>query len=87
MTLSDLECQCSRFLSFFKLLFINEYDTYYLRCVYTWMGKYLRSLIATVFQNDRLFEVSGPTGSHIHPKSGSIKEMARDRHIVTTHYL
>jgi len=23
-----------------------------------------------------------PTGSHIHPKSGSIKEIARDRHII-----
>ena len=42
------------------------------------MGKYLWSLIATVFQNDILFEVRRPTGSHIHPKSGSIKEMARD---------
>jgi len=43
-------------------------------------------LIATVFQNDRLFNVRRPAGSHIHPKSGSIKEMARDRHIVTTHH-
>ena len=24
-----------------------------------------------------------PTGSHVHAKSGSIEEMARDRHIVT----
>ena len=30
-------------------------------------------------KNDRLFEVRRPTGSHVHPKSGSIKEMARDR--------
>ena len=37
-------------------------------------------------KNDRLFKVRRPTGSHIHPKSGSIKEMARDRHIVTTHH-
>jgi len=44
----------------------------------TWVGKYLWSLIATVFQNDRLFKVRRPTGSHVHRKSGSIKEMARD---------
>jgi len=50
------------------------------------MGKYLWSLIATVFQNDRLFAVRRPTGSHIHPKSGSIKEMARDRHIVNIYH-
>ena len=30
------------------------------------MGNYLWSLIATVFQNDILFEVRRPTGSHIH---------------------
>jgi len=35
-------------------------------------------------KNDRLFEVRCPTGSHIHPKSVSIIEMARDRHIVTS---
>jgi len=52
----------------FELLFINEYDAYYLRCVYTWMGKYLWSLISTVLQNDRLFDVRRPTGSHMHPK-------------------
>ena len=37
-------------------------------------------------KNKRLFEVRRPTGSHIHRKSGSIKEMARDKHIVTTHH-
>ena len=31
----------------------------------------------------RLFKVRRPTGSHVHAKSGSIEEMARDRHIVT----
>jgi len=34
-------------------------------------------------KNERLFEV---TGSHVHRKSGRIKEMARNRHIVTTHH-
>ena len=32
------------------------------------------------------FQVRHPTGSYIHPKSGSIKEMAQDRRIVTTHH-
>jgi len=27
-----------------------------------------------------------PTGSHIHRKSGSIKEMVQDRHVVTEHH-
>ena len=39
---------------------------------------YMHSLI--------LIKVRCPTGSHIHSKRGSIKEMARDRHIVTTHH-
>jgi len=38
------------------------------------------------FPKMTLFEVRCSTGSHIHPKSGSIKEMARDRHIFTTHH-
>ena len=38
-------------------------------------------LIATVSQNERLFKVSPPTGSHV---VGSIKEMAQDRHVDTT---
>jgi len=33
-------------------------------------------------KNETLFKV---TGSHLHRKSGSIKEMAQDRHVVTTH--
>jgi len=35
------------------------------------------------FKTERLFNVGRPTDSHIHHKSGSIKEMVRDRHIVT----
>ena len=34
--------------------------------------------------NERLFEVRRPTDSHIHPKSGSIKEMARQTHYYYT---
>ena len=37
-------------------------------------------------KNERLFKVRRPTGSHAHRKCGSIKEMARDRHTITTHH-
>jgi len=51
-------------------------------------GKYLWSLIATVFQKMTNFSrYRRPTGSHIHPKSGGIKEMARDRRIVICYAL
>jgi len=40
---------------------MNEYDTCLPDCVYTWTGKYLCSLITTVFQkNERLFKVMPP---------------------------
>jgi len=48
--------------------------------------KYLWFLVETVFKNERPFWVRRPAGSHIYPKNGSFKEMARDRHIVTTQY-
>jgi len=65
--------------------------TYPVLCVYM-DGKVSNTiydlLLQLFFKTDRLFEVTHPTGSHIHPKSGSIKEMARDRHTVrpTTHH-
>ena len=33
-----------------------------------------------------LFKVSRPTGSHVRRKSGSIKEIVQDRHVVTIHH-
>ena len=41
-------------------------------------------------KNERLFKVGRLTGSHVHRKSGSIKEvvheMVQDRHVVITHH-
>jgi len=37
-------------------------------------------------KNERLFNVTSPEGSHIERKSGNIKEMVQERHVVTTHH-
>ena len=57
----------------------------YTVCIRGWESIY--GLSSQLFsKNDRLFKVRHHTGGHIHPKSGSVKEMAQDRHIVTTHH-
>ena len=43
------------------------------------MGKYIWSLIVTVFKA----RLPTPTGSHVHRKSGGIKEMVQERRVVT----
>jgi len=50
------------------------------------MGKYVWSLIATVFQKWKTFQSYAPLRplTHIHRKSGSIKETVQDRDIDTT---
>jgi len=50
------------------------------------MGKYVWSLIATVFQKWKTFQSYAPLQAvtHIHRKSGSIKETVQDRDIDTT---
>jgi len=59
MTLSDLEWHFCWFWTFL-ILFINEYDTYWLRCLYTWLGKYAWSLIVTVFRKWRTIQGYAP---------------------------
>jgi len=38
------------------------------------------------FKNERLFKVRRFTCGHVHRKSGSVKEMLQDRHVVTTQH-
>jgi len=54
-------------------------------CVYM-DGKVSMVFNRICFLNERLFKGRRPTGSHVHRKSGRVKEMARDIHIVTTHH-
>jgi len=79
MTLSDLDCHCSRLQTF--LTPIHQWIWHVLLTLCVCMdGK-----VSMVFNRncfDRLFDVRHPTGSHIHPKSGSIKEMAWDRQLL-----
>jgi len=59
----------------------------YVVCIHEWES--ICGLQSQLFsENERLFKVSPPppTGSHIHRKSGSIKEMVQDRHVVTEHH-
>jgi len=50
---------------------------------YAWVGKYLLSLIAADFSTIGALQA---VTYILHRKSGSIKEMAQDRHTVTTHH-
>ena len=58
--------------------------------MYTRLRKYLwwQTIVAAVFQTWQIFEGYSAYRQicHVHHKSGSMKEMARDRHTVTTHH-
>ena len=56
----------------------------YAVCTDGWESIY--GLLSQLFsKNERLFKVRPPTGSHVHRKSGSIKEMAQGRQTLLLH--
>ena len=86
MTLSDLDCHLAVFKPFY-VLFISKYDnllTNYVVCIHEWES--ICGLQSQLFPKMKDFSSLGPpTGSHVHRKSGTIKVMVKDRHLVTTH--
>jgi len=56
----------------------------YAVCIHGWESIYSLHL-QLFYKNEILFKVRRPTDSHVHRKSGSIKEMVRDKHVAATH--
>jgi len=64
-----------------------------MRDILTTLCIYMNGKVSVVFNRNcfpkmKDFSKLAPvrTGSHVHRKSGSIKEMVQDMHIVTTHH-
>jgi len=61
---------------------------HYVVCIVVYInGKVSAVFYRNCFPKIKDFSRLGPsTGSHVHRKSGSVKEMVQDKHVVTTHH-